>query len=189
MKKYTIAAFFAAMVLSVGCATTVSLPDRLDKFVEKTEQEYKNYDEKDWEKSKAEYDALVAEMKENYDSYSTTDKVRTMKAVSRYGTILLSKELSSASESVGDVLEQIPETINDIIDQIDTVAIRQTVEDIKGSIDTGAIRKSVEGIINSIDTARLRKSIEGITENIDTARLRQKLEAIIGIFTGGAEEE
>ena len=175
MKKTTLATFFAAAVLFVGCATTVSLPDRLDKFVEKTEQEYKNYTEEDWEKSKAEYDALVAEMKENYDSYSTSEKVRTMQAIGRYSTIVLGSELTNATDAVGDVLEQIPETINGIIDEIDTAQFRKSVEGIKSSI---------EGLIESIDTAQIRKSIEGLTENIDTAKLREKIEAIVKILGG-----
>lgn len=173
MNRTTIFSLVAAAALAIGCATTVSIPDKLDKFVEKTEQEYKNYDENDWKKSREEYDAIVAELEENYDSYSTSDKVRTMKARARYGSILINNEISGATEQVGEVLEQIPETINDIIDKIDTAAIRKSVEDIKGGI---------EGIIESIDTAKLRKSIEGIAENIDTARLREKLEALAKIF-------
>ena len=173
MNRTTLFAFLAAAAIAVGCATTISLPDKLDRFVEKTENEYKNYDEEDWKKSRDEYEALVAQIEENYDSYSTSDKVRTMKARARYGSILLSNEISGATDQVGDVLEQIPETINDIIDQIDTASIRQSVEDIKSSI---------EGIVESIDTAKIRKSIEGLTENIDTARLREKLEALVKIF-------
>lgn len=163
------------MVIAVGCATAVSLPDRLDKFVEKTEKEYKNYSEDDWKKSREEYDALVAEMKENYDSYTTSEKVRAMQAIGRYSTMVLGNEITNASESVGSVLEQLPEAINGMIDQIDTASIRKSVEGIK----TG-----IEGLVESIDTARIRKSIEGITENIDTAKLRQKLEAILKILAG-----
>ena len=173
MRKHRLAALAAALAITVGCATTMSLPDRLDKFVEKTEKEYKNYDDEDWRKSRGEYDSLVAEFNDNYDSFSTSDKVRTMKAMSRYGAMALEKEISEASGSIGDVLENIPGTLNDIIESIDTTAIRKSADDLK---------KSVEGIVESIDTARLRKSIEGLTENIDTAKLREKLEAIIKIF-------
>ena len=175
MKKTTLATLFAALVISVGCATTVSLPDRLDKFVEKTEKEYKNYTEEDWEKSRAEYDALVAEMKENYDSYTTSEKVRTMQAIGRYSTMVLGSEISNASDAVGDVLQQIPETINGIINDIDTASLRKSVEGIKNGI---------EGLVESIDTAKIRKSIESITENIDTAKLREKIEAIVKILEG-----
>ena len=171
----TLVSFVAAAIFAVGCATTVSLPDRLDIFVEKTEKEYKNYTQEDWEKSRAEYDALVAEMKENYDSYTTSEKVRTMQAIGRYSTMVLGSEISNASESLGTVLDQIPETINGMIDQIDTASLRKSVEGIK----TG-----IEGIVESIDTAKIRKSIEGITQNIDTAKLRQKLEAVIKILAG-----
>ncbi len=171
----TLVSFVAAAILAVGCATTVSLPDRLDKFVEKTEKEYKNYTDDDWKKSREEYDALVAEMKENYDSYTTSEKVRTMQAIGRYSTMVLGSEISNASESLGTVLDQIPETINGMIDQIDTASLRKSVEGIK----TG-----IEGIVESIDTAKIRKSIEGITQNIDTAKLRQKLEAVIKILAG-----
>ena len=175
MKKTTLATLFAALVISVGCATTVSLPDRLYKFVEKTEKEYTNYTEEDWEKSRAEYDALVAEMKENYDSYTTSEKVRTMQAIGRYSTMVLGSEISNASDAVGDVLQQIPETINGIINDIDTASLRKSVEGIKNGI---------EGLVESIDTAKIRKSIESITENIDTAKLREKIEAIVKILEG-----
>ena len=102
------------------------------------------------------------------DNFSTSEKVRVMKSMGRYGAMVLEKEVAGASDSLGDILESIPETINDIIDQIDTAAIKE----------------SVEGIIESIDTARLRKSVEGLTQSIDTAKLREKLEALIKIFGG-----
>ena len=47
MKSHSLVILFAAIILAVGCATTVSLPDRLDNFVEKTEKEYKNYSKED----------------------------------------------------------------------------------------------------------------------------------------------
>ena len=98
-----------------------------------------------------------------------------MKSMGRYGAMVLEKEVAGASDSLGDILESIPETINDIIDQIDTAAIKESVDGIKNG---------VEGIIESIDTARLRKSVEGLTQSIDTAKLREKLEALIKIFGG-----
>lgn len=158
MRNSTLTAFCATLLLAFGCAATVSLPDRLDQFVEKTEKEYKNYDENDWKKSREEYDAIMAEVEENYDSYTTEEKIRIVKASGRYGVLMLGKEISGGAEKVGGVLEKIPETINDVIDNIDTTAIREGVENIK-------------------------KGIEGLTESIDTARLREKLEAIIKIFT------
>ena len=45
MKKSILAALCAVILMVVGCATAASVPDRLDKFVEKTEKEYKNYTE------------------------------------------------------------------------------------------------------------------------------------------------
>ena len=173
MRTKVFAALAAALAITIGCATTMSLPDQLDKFVEKTEKEYKNYTEDEWKKSQEEFEALSAQINENYDSFSTTDKVRSMKAMSKYGSFVLEKELAGASNTIGSVLESIPEAINEIIDDIDTTAIRKSVEDVKNGL---------EGIIESIDTARLRKSIEGLTESIDTAKLREKLEALVKIF-------
>lgn len=181
MKKATLAALSAAFLLVVGCATASSVPDRLDKFVEKTEKEYKNYTEEDWKKSQEEYDGLVAEWEENYDSYSSSEKTQAMRAMGKYGAMLLEHQLAKASNGVGTILESLPEKINDIINSIDTTAIKENVEGIKEDVETG-----LNGIIESIDTARLRKSIEGITESIDTAKLREKLEALIRIF-GGSE--
>ena len=169
MKAKVFAALAAALAITIGCATTMSLPDQLDKFVEKTEKEYKNYTEDDWKKSKEEFEALSAQI----DSFSTSDKVRSMKAMGKYGSLVLQNEISGASEALGTVLESIPETINGIINDIDTTAIRKGVEDVKSGL---------EGIIESIDTARLRKSVEGLTESIDTAKLREKLEALSKIF-------
>ena len=207
MDKSKVFAFIAALAIFVGCASTKSLPERFDSFVEKTENEFKDYTEADWEKSRQEYEGFVQEIKDNYDSYSTAEKVKMAEAIGRYNSILIQNGVGSASESIGDLIDQIPEVINDAIKNIDTVAIKQsmdnlgnTIEGIINSIDTAAIRKSVEGIVGSVDTARLRESIEnmsksidtaefrkkveGIVNSIDTARLRQKLEAVIKIFGG-----
>lgn len=207
MDKSKVFAFIAALAIFVGCASTKSLPERFDSFVEKTENEFKDYTEADWEKSRQEYEGFVQEIKDNYDSYSTSEKVKMAEAIGRYNSILIQNGIGSASESIGDLIDQIPEVINDAIKNIDTVAIKQsmdnlgnTIEGIINSIDTAAIRKSVEGIVGSVDTARLRESIEnmsksidtaefrkkveGIVNSIDTARLRQKLEAVIKIFGG-----
>ena len=175
MRTTYLASLAVAVALTAGCATSMNLPDRLDKFVEKTEREYKNYTEDEWKKSKEEYEALAAQVNENYESFTTSEKVRTMKAMGKYGSMVLENEVSNASETLGTVLESIPETINGIIDEIDTAAIRKSVNGIKNGI---------EGIIESIDTARLRKSVEGLTESIDTAKLREKLDALIKIFGG-----
>lgn len=207
MDKSKVFAFIAALAIFVGCASTKSLPERFDSFVEKTENEFKDYTEADWEKSRQEYEGFVQEIKDNYDSYSTSEKVKMAEAIGRYNSILIQNGVGSASESLGDLIDQIPDVINDAIKNIDTVAIKQsmdnlgnTIEGIINSIDTAAIRKSVEGIVGSVDTARLRESIEnmsksidtaefrkkveGIVNSIDTARLRQKLEAVIKIFGG-----
>ena len=207
MDKSKVFAFIAALAIFVGCASTKSLPERFDSFVEKTENEFKDYTEADWEKSRQEYEGFVQEIKDNYDSYSTAEKVKMAEAIGRYNSILIQNGVGSASESIGDLIDQIPEVINDAIKNIDTVAIKQsmdnlgnTIEGIINSIDTAAIRKSVEGIVGSVDTARLRESIENMSKSIDTAefrkkvegignsiytaRLRQKLEAVIKIFGG-----
>ena len=207
MDKSKVFAFIAALAIFVGCASTKSLPERFDSFVEKTENEFKDYTEADWEKSRQEYEEFVQEIKDNYDSYSTSEKVKMAEAIGRYNSILIQNGVGSATESIGDLIDQIPDVINDAIKNIDTVAIKQsmdnlgnTIEGIINSIDTAAIRKSVEGIVGSVDTARLRESIEnmsksidtaefrkkveGIVNSIDTARLRQKLEAVIKIFGG-----
>lgn len=157
----TLTALCVSLTLLFGCAATVSLPDRLDKFVEKTEKEYKDYNEEDWKKSKEEYDAIMAEVEENYDNYTTSEKIQVMKASGRYGVMVLEKELSGATEKVGGVLEKIPETINEMIDNIDTTAVKEGFENIK-------------------------KGLEGLTGSIDTAKLREKLESIVKILT---EEE
>lgn len=162
-------------MLLASCATSKSLPDRLDEFVEKTEKEYKNYTEDDWKKSREEYETLVAEMEENYDSYTTAEKTRTFKAMGKYSSMVLENEVGKASETIGGILESIPEKINDIINNIDTTAIRESVDSVKSSIS---------GIIESIDTERLRKAVEGLTESIDTAKLREKLDALVKIFGG-----
>ena len=207
MDKSKVFAFIAALAIFVGCASTKSLPERFDSFVEKTENEFKDYTEADWEKSRQEYEGFVQEIKDNYDSYSTSEKVKMAEAIGRYNSILIQNGVGSATESIGDLIDQIPDVINDAIKNIDTVAIKQsmdnlgnTIEGIINSIDTAAIRKSVEGLVGSVDTARLRESIEnmsksidtaefrkkveGIVNSIDTARLRQKLEAVIKIFGG-----
>ncbi len=175
----------AALGLAMGCATNASLPEKMDDFVEKTAEESSSYTSEDWEKSKESYQALVREYEENSDSYSPEEKSKAIQAMARYNALLLENGIASASQTIGDLIDQIPEVLNGIINQIDTNAINKGVNDfantfegLVNSIDTAAIRQSVEGLVNAVDTARIRKSIEGITQNIDTASLRKKVESI-----------
>jgi len=185
MKKSTVLAFVAAAAIAFGCATASNAPDRLSKFVEKTEQEYKDYTEEDWKKSREEYDALVEEMKANYENYTTEENLEAAKAMSRYNSMLLENGVAEASESLSGMIEQLPTVINDLIENIDTSAIQQSIksfgsslEGLINSIDTAAIRKTIEGVVGSVDTAKIRKSIEGMAESIDTAALRRKIEGL-----------
>lgn len=185
MKRTAFFALVAALGLAIGCATNASLPEKMDDFVEKTAEESKNYTTEDWEKSRESYEALVQEYNENSDSYTPEEKSKAIQAMARYNALLIENGIASASESLGEILDQIPQVLNEIIEKIDTNAIKNTVNDftstlegLVNSIDTAAIRESVEGIVNAVDTARLRKSIEGITQSIDTASLRKKVESI-----------
>lgn len=207
MNKAKFFALFAALAITVGCASTRSVPERFDEFVEKTENEFKDYSDADWEKSRKEYEEFMKEIKDNYDSYSTSEKVKMAEDMGRYNSILIQNGIGDATETIGDLFEQIPEVINGVIKDIDTAAVKKTmdnfgktIESIFNSIDTAAIRKSVEGIVHSVDTAKIRESVEnmtqsidtaelrkkvqGIVNSIDTARLREKLEAVIKIFGG-----
>ena len=175
----------ATLCLAVGCAANASLPEKIDDFVEKTEEESKNYSAQDWDNSKEAYEALVREFEENSDSFTPEEKSKAVQAMARYNALLIEHGIASASETIGGFLEQIPQVLNGIINQIDTTAINKTVNDytntlegLVNSIDTAAIRQSIEGIVNAVDTARIRKGIEGITQNIDTASLRKKVESI-----------
>ena len=182
MKKTTVLALAAMLFINVGCATTANVPERLDRFVDKTENEYRDYSSKDWSKSRETYQNLVDKMDANYSSYSAEKKIKAAAAMSRYNALLFQNEISGFSGSLGNLLEQLPEVINGTIDKIDTASLRKNIEEIKACTDTAKLRKSLETMIGKIDTAALRKKITAIAASVDTAELNKQSEAILKLL-------
>ena len=91
------------------------LADRMDKFVAKTEAGYEKYSDQDWAKSQEQFNALVQEYKDNFDSFSKEEKDRINKAMGKYTGILLKKGISAAGNVLKDAVDGASEFIKGVM--------------------------------------------------------------------------
>ena len=105
------------LVLGIALLASCSRPlaDRMDKFVTKTEANYEKYSDQDWAKSQEQFNALVQEYKDNFDSFSKEEKERINKAMGKYAGILLKKGVSEAGGVIKDAVEGASEFIKGVM--------------------------------------------------------------------------
>ena len=97
------------VVLALGIALLAScsrpLADRMENFVSKAEAKYEQYSEQDWAKSQEQFEALVQEYKDNFDSFTKEEKDRINKAMGKYTGILLKKGVTEAGNAIQEAVE------------------------------------------------------------------------------------
>ena len=93
---------FAALFIS-SCSRP--LENRIDSFVSKTEANCASYSQADWEKSIKEYEALVQEYKDNYDTFNKEQKEKINSAIGKYSGILLKQGIDAVSNSVQNAVD------------------------------------------------------------------------------------
>ena len=98
MKKLLI--LIACAVLAVSCGQGNSLPSKMDKFVDETEQNSSKLTESDWNDLQLEYEEFIKEYEENIDSYTDEEKDEINKAIGRYHGLLLKAGLDELASEV-----------------------------------------------------------------------------------------
>ena len=93
----------AAALMAVACSAFGSISERMDHFVTDVEKECENYEEKDWKLTQEEYEKLLTEFEENYDSYTDEEKQEVAKAIGRYNGLVMRAGMKSLFNQVEDL--------------------------------------------------------------------------------------
>lgn len=92
-----------------------SLPRRLETFVEKVEDNCRDWTKEDWQRVKSEYQGLMTECREAYDSMSESEQKRVNAAIGKYRGILVKMGMEDVEEVLKDYGKRIPEQIKGFI--------------------------------------------------------------------------
>ena len=93
-------------VMLFSCAAP--LPNRIDDYVEEVEASCQYWTVEDWELSNYEYEALVEEYRQNYDSYTQEEREAINKAIGRYNGLRIKHGLEDLSNTIKEIGEQLP---------------------------------------------------------------------------------
>ena len=116
MKK--IIPFFLAVALCFSCADSRNLPRRMDQFVAQTEASADYMTEKDWEISTSEYETMVEEFVENYDSYTKEERQAVYEAIGRYNGLLVKQGLDELQIQTNEFMKNLNQFIDELPDAL-----------------------------------------------------------------------
>ena len=111
-------AAIAAVVLLLSATSTLST--RMGRYVERVEKHCAEWTSTEWEESKVQYRKLVAEYKQNYNSYSTEEREAINRAIGRYNGLYIKYSLGEAGEKLQEVGERIPALIEGFMSAFET---------------------------------------------------------------------
>lgn len=108
-----LAALLGGIMFAWSCASTTSATvSEPDKLVDKVEKKADAYTKEDWEEINEKFEALVDEIKDNYDTMSNEDKEKAMNAVGRYLGIYAKMGVSTLK----DGLEELNDLLSPMIE-------------------------------------------------------------------------
>ena len=93
-----------------------SLPGKFSRLADKVEAKGTNMSEAQWKKCNDQFEKLVQEYADNYDSFNASQKKEINKAISRYCTAAIKSGISGAAEVVSGILEELPDTLNGLLE-------------------------------------------------------------------------
>ena len=104
---------FAVMILFIvtSCASQ-SVPQKLDDFVNKVEQNSSAYSQSDWEKTAMEYQRLVDEYLYSEIEYTEEERNKAARAMGRYHAIILKNEIESSVSFLKEFCKIFPEYLD-----------------------------------------------------------------------------
>lgn len=165
-------ALIAAVLMMTACNTWKSVPDRMDRFVANAEEKSSTYSAEDWEKSKADYQALISEFSEHEDQYSSEEKVRVMKDIGRYHALLVVNGLNEAASYLNTLKQILPSYLDGIGE-----VVNENKEGVLGMIrdilSPSGIGESLKDLMEDIDdlaedaSEELEDRVDEIEELLD----------------------
>ena len=118
MKKLVLYAFLCT-AFCVSCANSSNLPTRIDDFVDKTEASADAMTYEDWELTTQQYEALLQEFAENYDSYTPEERQQVYEAVGRYNGLLVKQGLTEFQIQANQFIDALNKFIDELPNALD----------------------------------------------------------------------
>ena len=164
MKKLIL---FLAVLSMTACATWKNVPERLDKFVDKTEESASDYSQSDWQASKQQYEALISEYSEHEDEYTTEQKALVMKDIGRYHSMLIVNSLRDAIDFLKTMIKILPsywEGVKEVFMEFLQEKKRDISDLVRSLIDPDGISGSVKSLVEDWDNL-----LDDVSEEIESA--------------------
>ena len=116
MKKIILFLTSAIVVFSmVSCSR--SLPDRITKLADQVEAKGANYSTKEWEKTASDFEALLLEFADNYDSYKPSEKSEVYKAVGKFTKAAIKGGAGNVAATINGILNDAGKQTNSLLDE------------------------------------------------------------------------
>ena len=90
---------------------TAPLSNRLNDLATDAESNGNDWTEHQWELSQEEYEQLLNEYEENYDTYTKEERAAINKAIGRYNGLLIKRGFQDAGNAIKELGEQIPSVV------------------------------------------------------------------------------
>jgi len=104
-------AFLAiAALLMTACA--FSLPGKFTELADKAAAKGADWSPEQWEKANAQFEKLVQQYSDKYDTLSNEDKKEINAAIGKYTATALKCGVSNGLTQINDLLKQIPSAID-----------------------------------------------------------------------------
>ena len=147
----------SAISLILG-SCSVSLPEKLDRFVDKAELNSSSYDANDWQKSLNQYAELVNELSSSGKQYSDAEKEMAARAMGRYHSLLIKNGIEASATYIKELKSILPSYLEGLVEGLDE--------------NSDEIGKSLEGLFDNEELYRvldnLGEKLEGIFGEIET---------------------
>lgn len=147
----------SAISLILG-SCSVSIPEKLDRFVDKAELNSSSYDANDWQKSLNQYAELVNELSSSGKQYSDAEKEMAARAMGRYHSLLIKNGIEASATYIKELKSILPSYLEGLVEGLDE--------------NSDEIGKSLEGLFDSEELYRvldnLGEKLEGIFGEIET---------------------
>ena len=145
----------SAISLILG-SCSVSIPEKLDRFVDKAELNSSSYDANDWQKSLNQYAELVNELSSSGKQYSDAEKEMAARAMGRYHSLLIKNGIEASATYIKELKSILPSYLEGLVEGLDE--------------NSDEIGKSLEGLFDNEELYRvldnLGEKLEGIVKSI-----------------------
>ena len=108
MKK--ILFFLMAALIVASCA--FSLPGKFTELADKVAQKGADFTPEQWEKTNAQFEKLVQQYVDKYDSFSADDKKEINAAIGKYTATALKCGVADGLKQINALLKQVPSAID-----------------------------------------------------------------------------